>query len=128
MASERTIVIAEDAREKLERLSWRTRIAPHEIERHPRSCNERGQLLARRPQREDIGSDLIELQCGSPRSPSLVPPAFGQPSHSASASVSLRTAQVRNRGPHSASPQSETRRNLGLGLQASWDAATSEEA
>jgi len=35
-------------------------------ERHPRGRNERGQLLARRPQREDIGSDLIELQCGSP--------------------------------------------------------------
>jgi hypothetical protein len=62
VAGERAIVIAEGAREKLERLSWRTWIAPHQIERHPRCCNERGQLLARRPQREDIGSDLIELQ------------------------------------------------------------------
>jgi hypothetical protein len=62
MAGERAVVVAEDAREKLERLSWRTWIAPHQIECHPRCCNEDGQLLARRFQREDIGSDLIELQ------------------------------------------------------------------
>jgi hypothetical protein len=68
LAGERAVVIAEDAREKLERLSWRTWIASHHIERHPRCCNERGQLLARRPQREDIGSGLIELQCDSPLS------------------------------------------------------------
>jgi hypothetical protein len=81
VAGERAVVIAEDAREKLERLSWRTWIATHQIKRHPRCCNERGQLLARRPQREDIRSDLIELQCGYPASPSLVPPACGQPSY-----------------------------------------------
>jgi hypothetical protein len=68
VADERTVVIAEDAREKLERLSWRSWIAPHQIERHPRCCNERGQLLARRPQREDIRSDLLELQWDLPLS------------------------------------------------------------
>jgi hypothetical protein len=62
LSGDRAVVISEDAREKLERLSWRTWIAPHQIERHPRRCHERGQLLARRAQREDIGSDLIELQ------------------------------------------------------------------
>jgi len=58
VAGERAVVIAEHAREKLERLSWRTWIASHQIERHPRCRDERGQLLARCPQREDIRSDL----------------------------------------------------------------------
>jgi hypothetical protein len=41
--------------ERAETVIPRTWIASHHIERHPRCCNERGQLLARRPSVKTLG-------------------------------------------------------------------------